>query len=217
MKNNFVAIFLDNDGILVDTEKFFAEACDEISRDLFKLPFSLEMYQKYGYTKGIGIQGWLREQNIAENDIQAFRKIRNQSYVEKLSQDIKPLPGVVAFLELKSREKIPMACVTATLLPHFLQVHNKTGILPYLDFWITNEDITKSKPSPEGYLLAAEKMKVDPKNCLAIEDSPRGIMAGKKAGMTVYTIPTEQTKDLDLSLADEKFAGFSDLIEFLQK
>lgn len=217
MKKQFAAIFLDNDGVLVDTEKFYAEACDEISRELFSLPFPLEMYQEYGYTKGIGIQGWLKEQEIKDKEIQNFRQIRDSRYEEKLSQKIEPLPGVVNFLEkIKSRE-IPIACVTATLLSHFLQIHNQTGLLPYLGFWVTNEDVKKSKPSPECYLLAAKKANVNPANCLVIEDSPRGIQAGKEAGMTVFTIPTEQTKNLDLSLADEKFAVFLELIDFFEK
>ncbi len=211
----FEAIFLDNDGILVDTEKFYASACDEISRDLFGLPFPLPKYQEYGYTKGIGIRGWLAEQGISSEKIEEFRKIRDRRYEEKLSQKITPLPGVVDFLKtLKSRE-ILTAAVTAAPLRHFLQIHNQTGLLSYFKFWIVNEDVAKSKPSPEGYLLAAEKAGVNPKNCLVIEDSPRGIKAGKDAGMTVYTVPTKQTENLDLSLADKKFAKLTDLKRFL--
>jgi HAD superfamily hydrolase (TIGR01509 family) len=213
----FEAIFLDNDGILVDTEKYHVEACDEISRELFGLPFSLKKYQEYGYTKGIGIQGWLAEQGISDKKIQTFRKIRDKRYAKKLLQKIKPLPGVRNFLEFCKSREILTAVVTASYEEHFLQIHQQTGLLPYFKFWITHDDVAKRKPSSEGYLLAAKKMKVNPKNCLVIEDSPRGIRAGKEAGMTVYAIPTGQTKCLNLSLSDEKFAEFSELIKFLEK
>lgn len=213
----FEAIFLDNDGVLVDTEKFYAEACDEISRDLFNLPFPLEMYQEYGYTKGLGIQEYLAEQGISREKIREFREIRDKLYAQKLSQKIIPLPGVVDFLELAKSREILTACVTATPLLHFLKIHNQTGLLPYFKFWVVNEDVQKSKPSPECYLLAAQRAGVNPAKCLVVEDSPRGIKAGKEAGMTVYAIPTEQTKKLDLSLADKIFAGFPKLIEFWQK
>ncbi len=237
MKKQFEAIFLDNDGILVDTEKYYAEACDEISRDLFGIPISLETYQEYGYTKGIGVQEFLVENGVPREKIPEFRQIRDKRYMEKLSQEITPLPGVVDFLErIKSpsfakassfveptedksdgRREVVIACVTATHINNFLQIHNQTGLLPYFKFWVVNEDVKKTKPSPEGYLLAAKKAGVNPANCLVIEDSPRGIKAGKEAGMTVYAIPTEQTKKLDLSLADKKFAGFSELMDFLKK
>jgi len=213
----FEAIFLDNDGVLVDTEKFYAEACDEISRDLFNLPFPLEMYQEYGYTKGLGIREYLAEQGISREKIREFREIRDKLYARKLSQKITPLPGVVDFLELVKSREILTAVATATYLNHFLKIHNQTGLLPYFKFWVVNEDVQKSKPSPECYLLAAKKAGVNPAKCLVIEDSPRGIKAGKEAGMTVYAIPTEQTKKLDLSLADKIFAGFPELIEFWQK
>ena len=98
-----------------------------------------------------------------------------------------------------------------------MKIHNQTGLLPYFKFWVVNEDVQKSKPSPECYLIAAKKAGVNPANCLAIEDSPRGIKSAKDAGMTVYAIPTAQTKKLDLSLADKIFAGFSELMDFLKK
>ena len=217
MKKQFEAIFLDNDGILVDTEKYYAEACDEISRDLFGIPIPLETYQEYGYIKGIGVQEFLVENGVSREKIPEFRKIRDQRYMGKLSREISPLPGVVDFLELIKSREILMAVVTATHLDSFLKIHNQTGLLPYFKFWVVNEDVQKNKPAPEGYLLAAKKAGVNPANCLAIEDSPRGIKAAKDAGMTVYTIPTKQTEKLDLSLADKKFAGFSELIEFLEK
>ena len=209
--------FFDNDGILVDTEKFYAEACDEISRDLFGLPFPLEMYQYYGYTKGVGIQEWLAEQGISREKIAEFRKIRDKRYAEKLSQKIEPLPGVRDFLEFCKSREILTAVVTATYLRYFLQIHQQTGLLPYFNFWVTKDDIENNKPAPDGYLLAAKKAGVKPENCLVIEDSPRGIQAGKAAGMTVYAIPTEQTSKLDLSPADKIFAGFSELRKFVSK
>ena len=217
MKNKFAAIFFDNDGILVDTEKFYAQACDEISRDLFNIPFSLEQYQEYGYTKGIGISGFLREMNISSDEIINFTKNRDKKYEEYLSKGISPMDGVVDFLDLISREKIPTACVTAAPRRHFLQIHEQTGLTKYFKFWVTNEDVVKTKPSPEAYLLAAKKMGVSPKECLVIEDSPRGIWAAKSAGMTAYSIPTAQTKTLDLSSADRIFAGFPELMDFWLK
>ena len=53
---------------------------------------------------------------------------------------------------------------------------------------VTGEDVINSKPSPDIYLLAAAKMKVNPKNCLAIEDSPYGIQAAHQSGMYVVGI-----------------------------
>ncbi len=211
------AIFFDNDGILVDTEKFYAKACDEISREMFNLPFSLSMYQEYGYTKGIGISGFLAEKSFSDSEISQFQQTRDRRYEKYLSQNISPREGLIPFLEMLKSREIPLACVTATPLKHFLQIHQQTGLLPYFKFWITHDDIQKSKPNSEGYLIAAKKMGLPPENCLVIEDSPRGIVAGKNAGMTVWTVPTAQTANLDLSRADQKFADFDELHQFFRE
>jgi HAD superfamily hydrolase (TIGR01509 family) len=213
MKKQFAAIFLDNDGILVDTEKFYAEASDEISQDLFGIEIPLKTYQTYGYIKGTGTSQFLKEQGIPNKKIENYKIIKDSLYEEKISQNIKPLPGVIDFLKIIKSREILTAVVTAAPRRHFLQINNQTGLLTYFKFWVVNEDVEESKPSPECYLLAAKKAGVDPADCLVIEDSPRGIIAGKKAGMTVYAIPTEQTKNLDLSLADKIFAGFMELIK----
>jgi len=66
---------------------------------------------------------------------------------------------------------------------------------------IDGQDVSRGKPSPEGYLLAAERLDVEPSACLVVEDAPAGIAAGKAAGMTVLAVAT--THELaDLGSAD---------------
>jgi beta-phosphoglucomutase-like phosphatase (HAD superfamily) len=60
----------------------------------------------------------------------------------------------------------------------------------YLDVVLTREDVTNAKPDPEIYLLAAEKLGVEPGDCLVIEDSPNGAQAGVAAGMNVIAVAT---------------------------
>jgi sugar-phosphatase len=66
---------------------------------------------------------------------------------------------------------------------------------------VDGEDVSRGKPSPQGYLLAAERLDIEPSACLVVEDAPAGIAAGKAAGMTVLALATTHAL-ADLGSAD---------------
>lgn len=76
--------------------------------------------------------------------------------------------------------------------------------------------VTKSKPNPDIYLKACELMKVDPKECYAVEDSYNGIRAAHAAGMKAIMVPDllEPTPEI-LELTDQKFNSLMELQKFL--
>ena len=208
----FEAVLFDNDGILIDTERRYVQACQEITQEMFGLEITLEIYQEWGYTKGTGTQGWLLAQGIENEKVEKYRTLRDVRYEELLSQPIEVMDGVKELLEFLGSQKIPRAMVTATFRKHLDLAHSQTGLLPMFTFAVTNEDTENSKPAPDGYLLAAKKLGIAPEKCLVLEDSPRGIAAGKAAGMTVWAIPSEQTRNLDVSMADERFLNLQTVI-----
>jgi len=67
---------------------------------------------------------------------------------------------------------------------------------------ITAEDVKREKPAPDGFLLAAKNLRVDPRECFVIEDAEKGVIAAKDAGMKVIAIPNKKTSDNDFSRAD---------------
>ena len=64
----------------------------------------------------------------------------------------------------------------------------KTGQLPFMDFVISNEDVSSPKPSPEGYTIAIEKLNLTPKECMIVEDAPKGIEAAHQSSANVYEV-----------------------------
>ncbi len=208
----FEAVLFDNDGILIDTERLFARACQEVIQEMFGWQLTLDLYQRWGYITGKGTQGWLASRRISKDTISEYRIRRDQRYEDFLRYPIESMVGVQKLLDFLSEKEIPRAVVTATYRKHLELAHTQTGLLSLFKFTITNEDIKQSKPAPNGYLLAAEKLGVLPEKCLVLEDSPRGIAAGKAAGMTVWAVPSEQTKELDLSVADEIFGSLEEVL-----
>ena len=134
-----------------------------------------------------------------------------------LQNPIEPMSGVRELLQFLQNNNIPRALVTATPRPHLELAHSQTGLLSSFSFTICNQEVPRSKPFPDGYLLAAEKLGVDPQNCLVLEDSPRGVVAGKDAGATVWAIPSGQTKILDFSRANEVLDSLGEVLEKLKR
>lgn len=104
-------------------------------------------------------------------------------------------PGALEFLQKIFSARIPSALCTSNsrfLVSACLSAH-KT--LQQFDVIITSDDIKTGKPAPDIYLMAAEKLKVDPGNCLVFEDTLQGIMASRAAGCEVIGIDDVYTRD----------------------
>jgi sugar-phosphatase len=82
--------------------------------------------------------------------------------------------------------------------------------LPRPDVFITADDIRAGKPAPDGYLLAAHRLQVNPADCIVVEDAPAGIEAGKAAGMKVIGITSSHSKE-ELRQADVVVRQLADI------
>ena len=127
-------------------------------------------------------------------------KLINQktiAYQNKLSQlETLPIyPGLVEFLTQLQQQQLVIGLVTGALKQEAKLVLEKIEIERYFSVIVAGDDVTTSKPEPNGYLLAVEKINqqdsdlhLQPNECLAIEDTYAGIEAAKKAGMQVVGI-----------------------------
>merc|ERR1712032_86295 len=81
------------------------------------------------------------------------------------------------------------------------------------DVVLSNDDVTRHKPDPEIYLLAASRLGVPPEACWVLEDSEPGVMAGKNAGMHVVAVPNEYTRlSHDFRKADAMLGSMRDVV-----
>ena len=75
------------------------------------------------------------------------------------------------------------------------------GFASYFETVVTAGDVTRGKPAPDAYLLAAERLGLDPASCVCLDDAEKGIRAAHAAGMKSVAVPTPHTADNDFSLA----------------
>jgi HAD superfamily hydrolase (TIGR01509 family) len=108
-----------------------------------------------------------------------------------------------------------MGIVTSSRKEHFELIHQSSDLLKYFNFVLTGDDYTTFKPNPDPYLLAVKKSGFQKEECIAIEDSERGLRSAKSAGIGCIVIPTELTKTGNFSQADKILGNIKEILEVL--
>ncbi|MCD8287565.1 MAG: HAD family hydrolase [Porphyromonadaceae bacterium] len=123
------------------------------------------------------------------------------------------IPGILDFLGKLQAYHLPTALVTSSddsKLGHLWEVH--PSLQRFFHTIISADDITRSKPDPEGYLLASRRLGVAPQKSFVFEDSRAGLQAGRAGGMTVIGVATTLSAKEIVPLADyviNDFVGIS--------
>lgn len=194
------AILWDNDGVLVDTERYFYEAARQILKKA-GFDFTRQMFTELVLIKAIGPWFLLKERGYDDEIIQRMKSERDDLYFHYLKTERILIDGVEEILQELSG-KVLMGIVTSSKPRHFYAIHSRTNILKHMDFVITPEDYKMYKPDPEPYLTGWRKTNLAKEKCVVVEDSRRGLLSAKAAGLDCIVIPNEMTLHSDFSQAD---------------
>jgi len=203
------ALLWDNDGVLVDTEKFYYLANRDQLRE-WGVELSRELYLEINLRRGESVLRLALERGAEEADLARMREERDARYERHLARGVDVIDGVRECLaELHGRW--PMAIVTSAPRRHFDLVHDRTDLLRFFEFSLTPDQYGCHKPHPEPYLKAAARLGVEPAECLVIEDSERGLRSAVQAGMRCMVIPHELTRDGDFREAHRVLDSIRDV------
>ena len=207
----YKAILWDNDGVLVDTERWYYEATKRVMKEEgFNL--TLDVYRKTFLKSNSGAWHLLKDCN--KEYIRKLKKRRNLIYSSLLQTKDIYIQGLSEILG-KLTKRYKMGIVTSSRKEHFDIIHKRSNVLKYFDFVITSDDFTKSKPNPEPYLLGIENSGYDSSECVVIEDSERGVCSAKKANLFCIAIPNDMTAEGDFSKADIVINDIHDIRNYL--
>ena len=212
------AVIFDMDGVLIDTEKHYNAAwCQAATEAGF--PFTREhalllrsCEAKEGEKLMQGIFG-------PSFDYYAIRERRRELVRERLAQyGLEKKPGVEETLRFLRAKGIKTAVATATALDITKSHLTTIGVCDLFDSIVSAKNVAHGKPEPDVYLYACEQIGERPQDCMAVEDSPNGIMAAYRAGLRTVMAP-------DLTQPDEELTKYlyacvnslSDLCELVDK
>lgn len=179
-------VIFDLDGVLVSTDELHYQAWKRLANELGITTFTREdNARQRGVSRMASLEVVLEkcEKSFDEEEKVRLAELKNNYYKESL-KTLTPeclLPGAEEVLKLLREKGIKTSVGSASKnAPEILE---RIGILSLLDEISCGLDTTKSKPDPEVFLIAAEKLNLKPEECLVVEDSAAGIEAAKVGGM----------------------------------
>jgi HAD superfamily hydrolase (TIGR01509 family) len=191
------AIIFDLDGVLADSEPMWNEI-DGAMLAYYGVQYSGEhKHQVLGKSYPIALE-FYRAQYGLRTDIEEMMLRRSAIATDYYAKHIPVFPATTRVLRDLSTRGLPLGLATSSVGELVLPFLKRHGIEKYFTQLTTGEEVKNGKPHPDIYLRAAEKLEVEPKNCLVVEDALAGIEAGKSAGMKVAAIPDARFMDLSL-------------------
>jgi sugar-phosphatase len=132
-----------------------------------------------------------------------------------LDAEVADTDGVVAFPGAADVLALPVVAIATSCAMPLARARLAAAGLAAPGVLVTADQVAHGKPAPDPYLLAAERLGVDPARCLVLEDAPSGIASGRAAGMTVWAVATTH-EPAALHAADRIAAGLPELLADLQ-
>ena len=207
------AVIFDMDGVLADSEPIYYLS---VSQVLSNHGYSLsekannDIKEK---TLGTTVEytwNWLKDYFNLAGDLDQWIETYDKVVLKNLKENVVPSPGLYDLLDGLTARGLRIGLASSSQGNWVGAVLSKLGVEERFKVVVSGEMIKQSKPDPEIFLLAAQRLEVEPWRCLVIEDSPHGIQAGKSAGMMVIAILTPYTRDMDLSQADHTLSSLTD-------
>jgi HAD superfamily hydrolase (TIGR01509 family) len=212
LTGRYRAVIFDMDGLLLDTETLWQESEAELFRrhgaeftrqdQMAVIGTNFETTARY-FAKRLNWPMERRAELVRESTALMHERVRAQ---------VQARPGA---LELMARlREVEGICVgLASNSPRYLvnDALLTAGLADAFDTIVTSDDVAHAKPAPDIYLLACERLGVDPAEALALEDSTSGVMAAKAAGLTCIAVPL--FAETDVSAADRVIDSLEELLE----
>ena len=205
------AVVFDFDGLILDTEVPEFQTWQEI-------------YQAYGcklalevWATGLGTSAdafdpftHLQAQAGCPIDREAIQQRRRQRYHELLGAT-SALPGVREYIAEAKRLGLHLGVASSSSRKWVVGHLTDLGLYPYFDCIKCRDDVPRVKPDPALYQAVVETFALQPHQAIALEDSPNGIAAAKRAGLFCVAVPNPLTRQLSLAHADLLISSLADL------
>ena len=208
------AIIWDVDGTLVDTAAEHFAAWQDLAREIDK-PFTKHDFDRSFGRRNPEVLRMLFDPDYTDAECQELADRKEGMYRERVRQDeVKLLPGVAALLEAFESEGWPQAVGSSAPKQNLDLLLERAGVAHYFGAVVSGDDVTTGKPDPEVFLIAAERLGVQPQDCLVLEDAEAGVEAAARAGMACAAVLSSElhTRDsLSAAGAGRVVASLSEL------
>ena len=187
---NIKAVLFDMDGLMVDTESLATEAFIHSAKKQGYDMTKEETLLVLGFTTKSIYEFW--ENYFKNSDVSGKQLVDDHyKYIENILFTTGPrkMPYIEELLKYLKESNYKVAVASSSNMDHIINNMEKTGLKKYIDEFASGAEVENGKPAPDVFLLAAERLGVKPEECLVLEDSKAGVIAGSSAGAKVIMIP----------------------------
>jgi HAD superfamily hydrolase (TIGR01509 family) len=195
------AVIFDMDGVIVASEPYSVQALSDILRTYGIVPTVEDLQRSYGRRIRDDLADYFARYAVTA-DLDSAIAHKHARYYHLAAGHLKPFAGVFPLLRRLRRHGYRLALASSgdrIKVAFGIQALGLNGIFATV---VSGDDVAQSKPHPEIYLLAAQRLGVMPQACVAIEDAPAGVEAATQAGMrciaVTNSVPSEQLQKADL-------------------
>lgn len=216
MTQEYKGIIFDMDGVLVDSEEFYYQRRKaflkeyDLSIEQIPLPLFIGADMRSLWETILEVNDTIYDEAFLNEKYHQYKAEHPIDYSQLIDPDAKRV------LQFFKRKGYRIGLASSSTLDVIQEVLKEGQLTSYFDVVVSGTQFKKSKPAPEIYEYTAEELGLDPKNCLAIEDSEKGIRSARDAGTTVWAIKDTRF-GMDQQLADQKIDTLSDVCKKLQK
>ena len=187
---NIKAVLFDMDGLMVDTESLATEAFIHSAKKQGYDMTKEETLLVLGFTTKSIYEFW--ENYFKNSDVSGKQLVDDHyKYIENILFTTGPrkMPYIEELLKYLKESNYKVAVASSSNMDHIINNMEKTGLKKYIDEFASGAEVENGKPAPDIFLLAAERLGVKPEECLVLEDSKAGVIAGSSAGAKVIMVP----------------------------
>jgi beta-phosphoglucomutase len=203
-----LGVIFDMDGVLVDTGWAHRRSWQDLA-EKEGLEISEEFFRRTFGMQNDAILPMLRP-GISKEEMDRLADWKEECYRDIVKERVELAPGAQALLQDLKQHGFRLAIGSSAPAENLDVFWNRLGLADWFDARVTKEQTTRSKPSPETFLKAAEKIGLTPASCAVVEDAVPGVQAGKAAGMRVVAVTTTRKRE-DLTQADRVVDSLSEL------
>jgi HAD superfamily hydrolase (TIGR01509 family) len=209
LKHSKRTILWDMDGVISDSYSFHFAAWQEI---LAKrgIEFTRQDFTRLFGTRNDFIIGAVTGRELPEEDIKAIMREKDEAFRRKATGNVKPFPGALELLGTLKKRNFRQGLASSAPRENIDLVLRELDLAGMFDCVVSAQEVSESKPSPQIYLVMAEKLRAAPGDCVVIEDSPYGVRAAKTAGMRCLAV-TNAHRPEDLAEAHRVVASLQDV------
>ena len=209
-KSAGIAFLFDLDGVIIDTEPQYDRFWGKVGKD-----YNLGIEDFENVIKGTTMP-YILANFFSHLPEEEQNKLAAANYNFELQLEMIIIPGALEFLSETKKAGIKTGLVTSSDDAKLEIVFKQLPIKQYFDTIVSADRITRGKPDPMCYLLAAKDLNVLPENCYVFEDSFPGIASGNAAGMKVIGLSTTNPADRIRDIVWKEIPDFIGLMELLK-